>query len=317
MDHSLLSKHYRGRESLKAAEAKCERHRWLFWFAALALKTHGSSADRVTDTTHPRPLSEKIDYELEINKLKIEHSSKTTFQEAKLDALKEENTKLKAKLLALEKAAASAATPRRDSALLRLNKKPEKESPFIGKARNLIFTPREPSLGRTASQTVNNILGRTSPRGLFPDTTFISSTPFRQFTTSTPYKQLPAGGFLDASTTDQSPSLELLKRKLSLGTASTHEPTSDEENFASANSSLADLSTGSIPPRKRIRKLKLRNAARVMMESAGVVLDEEGVNTADYYQDANFDKDKTASVPADIMKPPPQRAKRKKVFSID
>lgn len=322
MDPELVSKHYKGRQQLLTLQHEHEKRDHYVCCVVLGLKllaSLGPNLKSVMDLQH--------DFDVKSLKLKLEYSAKSSFQEAKIDTLKDENTKLKAKLLTLEKAAASASS--RPSSILKSLTTSRGSSDILisnGQTRKGLFTPTKPLASVSAaddpfslSARARNIFGTSSRRPLLDDASLISSTPF---------KRLPEAGFSDNSNTDtHSPTSETLLRRSRSGssTADEQNDSTDEEPFASAESAISNTSTASVDRKKRRRKLQLRNASRVNLPvqsktTGNLGLDDEEINTLNYYQDDNFQVNNATD--ASLILPPPSSdistgQKRKKTFSIE
>lgn len=280
----------------------------------------------------PKPksvLDLQHDFEVQSKKLQLEYSAKSSFQEAKIDTLKDENTILKAKLLTLQKSSTTA--PTRSGSILQslsTNKARSTDGAISnGLNRKGLFTPTKPVSSLPSaddpfslSARVRNIFGTSSRRPLLDDASLISSTPF---------KRLSEAGFSDNSNTDaHSPTSETLLRRSRSGslTATEQSDSTDGEPFASADSTIPAASPATIDTKKRRKKLQLGNASRVNLPldsktTGNLGLDDEEINTLNYYQDNNFQVDGAEDVSLIFHQPGKDvllgTKPKKKKFSIE
>ncbi|ODV79990.1 uncharacterized protein CANTADRAFT_33233, partial [Suhomyces tanzawaensis NRRL Y-17324] len=351
--------HYKLRDELAELQRQNDRRKHLVMLGIQKVVLLSQAPKKTAKGTNEatRLKTQVNDYELYTNKLKQEHSTKIKLQEAKLEALREENSKLKSQIKSLKDSVIynrgpgnilSSRTIPSPFTLPKFSFKHDELNP-LGIAKPIlkldkILTPvaprvKKPKRTYITSKNINQfdllmnpgstlnksediladllktkdssteppVLESTSVKTSVPPSSSEGNT-----TKSTPLKTPSRQSFIenfDKSSDSNSASPEFtpsrakpqvgsLKRITSSAAVSEHKMTlfsvTEEDTFTSANSTMLGMKSDDETTKRRKKKLQLwkSNATKIDLaadkKSKSFGLEDENLNSLNYYQDENF-----------------------------
>lgn len=346
-----VAEHYEKRRQIDLLEGEDERRKHLIQLAIMRVAAITRAPSPVaTLNENVEKLSQKcLNYELTINKLKQEWNTKEKLNEAKIDKLKEEVTKLKQRgkptgALVLkgtsvgsgfQRTSLSYATspylsravgsknflsPTLNSLNKTTVKNPMLVSP-IGNRRgkyitaktiknaiqkpvqNPMLTPKPKLKSTNTEWNLSMTMNKSPTRMSFVENFDLSdsnedalgvfnekeSTPTSDSPTKMKSQVSVSPNGVEKEGPDANSTAIIDETVISAGSDKSGFTTDDEESFASANSTLNN--TNERPKRKQIKRL---NLAGSLIESGkravsrGLSVEQDGINTLDYYKDTNF-----------------------------